>query len=625
VSLPGERPSIGYPISGATVYLLDESGEPVPAGSPGEIYIGGGGVGRGYRNLEEATAAYFLADPFSGVSGGRMFRTGDRGIRRPDGQIEFLGRNDRQVKIRGQRIELDEIAAVLSQHPKIQFATTNVHLSATGEKQLVGYVLPFDNAAAPNSDELQIYLLQRVPDYMVPPFFVRLYQVPESHSGKIDWKALPAPNEENLLERTPSIAASTPIEETLLTLMRNLLEDSAVEVDDNFFLAGGHSLLGMQLVMRVQEECGIDLTLQQIYEAPTVSRLAKLIEKLREEQRLATTWADLLGRNEVGIDDNFFEVGGNSEMLAVLQQRIKRQSVKDIPVAELFQNPTIRQQTELILKEAKSKAKLPAGVVPFQLAKGRQTVFWVHYLHIDLAREWTGEQQIVFVRLTLQDLETLGGAPTLQSIAACMVSKILTSQPTGPYILGGLCLGGILAYEVAVQLRAAGAGVASLILLDSPNPSCVKPQYSTTPKLWHAGYILKRISRLGARRSILTFRTRVFRSSPKVATAAAAEKFAVQQLIETAATSYQPPRYEGNVLLLLAADRAPNVNFLSGWKAVVARDLQVKYVNAHHTELTKMPHVRDVAEAIASHLQSQTAAVRGETECIESTNAASCG
>jgi amino acid adenylation domain-containing protein len=284
---PGTQgaPPIGRPIAGASVYLLNENGEQVPDGSTGEIYIGGGGVGRGYRNLPESSERSFLPDrfagaPVAGAPGARMYRTGDRGVRRPDGEIEFRGRLDRQTKIRGQRVELDEIGSVLAQHPSIDFATATTNISEAGEKQLVAYLLPKGNASVPTARELQSHLLHSLPDYMIPATFVRLHALPLSPNGKVDLNMLPQPTGANLLESKAAKAPATPIEEKLLTVMRELLKNDAVSAEDNFFLAGGHSLLGMQLVMRLRDAFGVDLTLQQLFESPTVERLALVVETM---------------------------------------------------------------------------------------------------------------------------------------------------------------------------------------------------------------------------------------------------------------------------------------------------------------------------------------------------------
>jgi amino acid adenylation domain-containing protein len=277
---PGSHgaPPIGRPIAGASVYLLNEHREQVRDGVMGEIYIGGNGVGRGYRNQPDLTERSFLYDPFAGEPGARMYRTGDRGVRWPDGQIEFRGRLDRQTKIRGYRIELDEIGTVLTRHASLDFATAVTNVSDEGENQLVAYVLPKNNVAVPTAHELQNHLLSSLPSYMIPDTFVRLHALPVSPNGKLDLKMLPQPTKANLLGRTTSKAPATPIEEKLLIMMQDLLRDDALGLEDNFFLAGGHSLLGMQLVMRLRAAFGVDLSLRQFFEAPTVERLAVLIE-----------------------------------------------------------------------------------------------------------------------------------------------------------------------------------------------------------------------------------------------------------------------------------------------------------------------------------------------------------
>jgi len=273
-------PPIGRPIAGASVYLLSETGEAVPDGRVGEIYIGGSGVGRGYRNLPEATERSFLPDPFAGVGGARMYRTGDRGVRRPDGEIEFHGRLDRQTKIGGRRVELDEIGSTLIEHPSIDFATAVSDTSQGRENPLVAYILLRENAIVPTVHELQRHLLRSLPTYMIPDTFVRLDALPLSPNGKLELAMLPPPTQANLLDRVPAELPATPFQERVLTAVRELLDNDTVGLEDNFFLAGGHSLLGMQLVMRLRDAFGVDLSLRQLLDAPTVERLALLVETM---------------------------------------------------------------------------------------------------------------------------------------------------------------------------------------------------------------------------------------------------------------------------------------------------------------------------------------------------------
>jgi acyl-coenzyme A synthetase/AMP-(fatty) acid ligase/aryl carrier-like protein len=278
---PGSEglPPIGYPIAGAAVYLLDEQGERVPDGAVGEIYIGGSGVARGYRNLPELTEKSFLSDPFSTAAGARMYRTGDLGKRRADGQIEFCGRRDRQVKIRGQRVELDEIGNVLMQRSDITFAVATESRSGAGETQIRAYIRSGDDNPVPVAQNLREFLLRSLPDYMIPSSFVSLKAIPLSANGKLDFTMLTSEVDLLPLQEIEE-APSTPIEERLLLVMREVLENNGIGINDNFFLAGGHSLLGMQLLMRLKKSFGTDLTLRHLFAAPTVKRLALTVEQM---------------------------------------------------------------------------------------------------------------------------------------------------------------------------------------------------------------------------------------------------------------------------------------------------------------------------------------------------------
>jgi len=272
-------PSIGKAIKGTTVYLLDEQKQPVAAGETGEMFLGGGSVGRGYRNLPEQTAQSFLPDPFSAAPGARMYKTGDMARLLPDGQIAFLGRVDSQEKIRGNRIELDEIVSVLNRHEAVAFNVVVTSADAGVEKHLIAYVLPVEGEV-PTVKELQEFAALSLPSYMIPSKYVRLSTLPLSTNGKTDRSALPEPSEENSLPESGSREPNSEIEEALLTLVRGLLKSDDIGVEDDFFLMGGHSLLGTQLVLRARESFGVMLTLRDLFEAGTVAGLAERIEVL---------------------------------------------------------------------------------------------------------------------------------------------------------------------------------------------------------------------------------------------------------------------------------------------------------------------------------------------------------
>jgi thioesterase domain-containing protein/acyl carrier protein len=603
VVVPGSTgaPAIGRPIAGTRIYLLNEEGRQVSDDGIGEIYIGGKGLGRGYRNLPDATQWSFVSDPFAGIAGARMYRTGDRGKRRPNGEIEFRGRLDRQTKIRGQRIELDEIGSVLEGHPKIRFATAVVRRAARGEDQIVGYILPREDSTLPTTKELQEHLLQSLPEYMVPAVFVRLQALPLSPNGKIDLTALAAPSDENLLERPVAKTPSTPTEEKLLVLVRELLEQPAVTIEDNFFLAGGHSLLGMQLVMRLRNAFDVDLSLRELFESPTVERLAVTVERRQTEQRLTQIWIDLLTGPVVGLETSFFESGGNAQLLKTLQERIAEEFGKRFTVEELGEHSTIGKQAKLICHTVSEAPALPPGVLPLKTSTTRNAIFWVHYLSTNLARAMDDDQAFVHISLATEDIASLGSAPSMHDIAASLVLKILATQPKGPYMIGGYCIGGILAYEISSQLQASGHEVSLLILLDTPSPSYFESPNLLTPRLRHPLYLLKRIIRLGPKASFERIRKRL--TDTVKARPARTEVDFVQSMIETAAASYLPAKYIGKVALILAEDHPPHIDFLSEWRLLVPNSLHTQYLLAHHSELMDESVVQTVANAMASQIK----------------------
>lgn len=599
-------PPIGRPIDGARIYLLNEDRNEVPDGSVGEIFIGGNGVGCGYRDLPILTEENFLPDPFASTPGARMYRTGDHGIRRQDGEIEFRGRIDRQIKIHGQRIELDEIGNILAQHSCIEFAVATCNLLEKGEKQLIAHVLLKENAHVPSVGELQRHLRLSLPDYMVPAVFSRLKALPLSQNMKIDLAGLAQSTDFNILEMLPAKEPSTPIERELLSIVQQLLESDSVSIDANFFLAGGHSLLGMQLLMRIRAAFKVDLTLQQLFDAPTVEQLALLITARQHEAGLTLIWEDLLGRKHIGLDENFFDLGGHPAMISVLQDRIVQEFEHAIPIYQLFQNPTIRLQAELTLTKAKPERALPPGVFSLRSSGIHPAIFWVHYLNVNLLKEFGEDQPIVLVTLTKTDIGSLGKEPSLRMIAERIVDKILATQSKGPFNIGGLCIGSVLAYEVARQLREAGHEVSLLVLLDAPSPSYLKSYNSITAKLMRPRYRLERMIRLGLRQTLFNFRKRLIKYSAgstrsKVAWNEIAE---AHDLIEAAAFDYQPERYEGRVLLLLATERIPHGEFLPGWQAIVSENLCTTFVDGYHRELMTSQNVRGIAKVILSHLAS---------------------
>ena len=275
-----QRPSIGRPIDGAEIYIVDESLNPVPRGEIGELCIGGAGVGRGYVNSPELTAKKFVPDPFMNNPGARLYRTGDRARWLPDGQIEYIGRVDNLIKIQGYRIEPNEIISVLDRHPAILASAVVARWDGMENPRLVAYIVLDGAQRRPTITELRELVRSRLPAYMMPAIFIVMPDLPMNTNGKLDREALPAPVAANVLPDENYLAPRTVLEAKLSALVANLLGVAQVGVNDNLFLIGGHSLFGTQLIARMRDNFGVELPLRSVFESPTPALLAQEIERL---------------------------------------------------------------------------------------------------------------------------------------------------------------------------------------------------------------------------------------------------------------------------------------------------------------------------------------------------------
>ncbi len=273
---------IGRPISNTQVYLLDRALRLVPAGVTGELYIGGDGLARGYNNRPDLTAERFVPDPFSVVPGARLYRTGDLARYKSDGTIDFLGRRDFQVKVRGFRIELEEVEAALSCHPSIRQCVVTVR-SDGADKQLVAYAV-LDEARTLTVAEMRSFMREKVPDYMVPTQFITLDAFPLTPNGKIDRRALLAFDVKTPETYEDYAAPRTPIEELLVGIWSEVLDVSLVGIRDNFFDLGGHSLRATQIASRVSDAFQIPLPIRLLFESPTIEAMAAFIEAERNSK-----------------------------------------------------------------------------------------------------------------------------------------------------------------------------------------------------------------------------------------------------------------------------------------------------------------------------------------------------
>ena len=529
---------IGRPASDVSIYILDPSGEPVPAGVAGEIYAGGDGVARGYLNQPKFTAERFLEDPFEAKPGARMYRTGDVGRWLPDGSIEFLGRNDMQVKIRGYRIELGEIENRLAAYPGVRDALVMVREETPGDKRLVAY---YTGDSGLDAGALRSHLSTSLPGYMVPPSYIHLASLPLTVNGKLDRSALPAP-------KSNAIAAS-----------------------------GG---------------------------------------KLHNENleiMMARLWADVLNLAHVGIDDDFFDIGGHSLLVLKLLSRVESALGIRVPVAFLFQNPKLGQFCDAL---AQRRANAPA------LRKTRKVIPFLWLDAGPFLRPLTESLRPVcdVTQIWLRDLEWERPKPvsSLEEIASMVVDTIRESYPEGPYLLGGFCFSGSLAYETAQQLRALGYEVPLLVMIQS---------YTFRGRAKRTVYdrLLPRIQMEKAYFSTLTRESLAARASHwmhRVQNAFAQQRSAeepnaeprtyenfgtiVWQDVMGAIETYVPKPYPGRTIYFQAQDRFQTrfYDWAREWRPLIAEQGEFYQIPGSHETMVEQPNLQQISDKLFEAIQN---------------------
>lgn len=277
--------SIGRPIANTQVYVLDAHRRPTPIGVPGELYIGGEGLARGYLNRPELNAEKFVSNPFRPDPPSRLYRTGDLCCWSADGQLEFHGRSDHQVKLRGHRIELGEIESVLGEHPCVTQSVVMLRKDRPGDERLTAYCVPAAKSALPIA-ELKSHLRSRVPEYMVPSVFVELSALPLTSNGKVNRQALPLPDDARPDLETGYVAPCTAVEQRLAKIWRETLGIDKVGLEDDFFDLGGHSLLAVKLFARIEQEFGRKLPLATLFQHGSISHFARLLDESAQDSRL---------------------------------------------------------------------------------------------------------------------------------------------------------------------------------------------------------------------------------------------------------------------------------------------------------------------------------------------------
>ncbi|CAN5873759.1 N/A [soil metagenome] len=329
----GSSITIGRPLDGIAANVLDDDLQPVSNDVPGELFIGGVGLARGYHHRASLTAERFVPDPYSPDPGARMYRSGDHVRRLPSGELVFVGRVDDQVKIRGFRVELGEVEAALEAHPDVRKAVVIARGASPSEMRLLAYVVPAQQGLS--SADVVASVARRLPAHMVPSIVLVVDAFPMTPAGKIDRPALPDP--------PVTDAAGAGRVHELSALFAEILELPRVGIDDNFFELGGHSLLAAQLAQRLEELLGTEVPLGLIFDAPTAQELAVALLPYDRAQTIAGLFAEVLELPSVGLDDNFFELGGHSILVAQLVERITEVMGSEVALGDVFDFATPRE------------------------------------------------------------------------------------------------------------------------------------------------------------------------------------------------------------------------------------------------------------------------------------------
>ena len=563
--------SIGRPLSNTTVFLLDESLNPVPVGVVGEIYIGGDGLANGYLNRPELTEERFVHVPAQKIlaSAGdgtpvRLYRTGDLAKYLPTGEIEYIGRQDHQVKIRGYRIELGEIESVIDSHPDIAEAVVLAVRDENDHRMVAFYSLQPDSQI--RYEELREYVRERLPNYMVPTSWVYIERFALNGNGKIDRqllesKAMALPTEgENTSER-----AIDELEVKLTWIWQKVLGLGAIGVKDNFFDIGGHSLAAVRVFSEIERFLGCRLPLATLFQAPTIKSLSQLIR----DGGWRSSWRSLVPVRTGGTKPPFFcihAVGGN-----------------------------ILEYNEL------------AG-------------------HLSSDQPFYG----------LQSIGLDGHAKPLtdiRSMAAAYIREIREVQPHGPYYLGGRSFGGSIAFEIASQLRDEGEDIAMLAIFDSYPKGWLKLYTPDEARDYRRRFLRLRLKRhlqiwlrlgmldklrygaikIGYKSRKIRNRTRqIFRRVEPASASVQSVLRKIEEINYSAFIGYVPKVYEGKVTFFCADEEVCPEENLTGWRRLAAGGVDVINVPGDHQTMIKQPHVAKLAQSLEEAIQKGVGETSGD-------------
>ncbi|MCU1267649.1 MAG: amino acid adenylation domain protein [Acidobacteria bacterium] len=527
-----DEPSIGCPVANTSAYVLDAHLQPVPVGVPGELHLSGAGLARGYLQRPDLTAEKFVPDPFNSNAGARMYKTGDLARYQTDGTIQFLGRLDHQVKLRGYRIELGEIEAALREHPATKDTVVIVRDSPNGNRELIAYV-----AAADKSDlvaELRGLLKTKLPDYMVPGYFVVLDVLPLTPNGKIDRRALPSPDRTRP-EFLPSRSAP-----------RNQVEE-----------------------------------------------------------QLAAIWKDVIELDQVGVNDDFFEVGGHSLLAVRLLAEIEKAFGQKIPLVSLFRHTTIESLAQLLSNGIDSGSW--STLVEIQKGDHRPPLFCVSMPNVNalgykaLARHLGAEQGVFGLQAQYpEDLQGEHSQMAVEQLATDYLEAIRAVAQHGPYQLVGMCRGAHIAFEMARRLREQGEEVALVGILDT------WVLENTYNKFLYVEYYARRLRAslgLGLRDQLDLIRKKTGRSDAGEVAAASTANSELSNPMHAyfPGPDFQPKTYAGRVAVFRARKQPFNrVRDKSlGWATLALGGVDLHYIPGRHgADVLREPHVQVLAAEV---------------------------
>ena len=591
-------PPIGRPIANTQIFVLDRHSNPVPVGVPGELHIGGVSLARGYLNRPELTAERFITDPFSREPGARLYRTGDVARYLSDGTIEYAGRVDDQVKVRGYRIELGEVEAILSQHPAVRETAVMVREDNPGDKRLVAYVV-LEEEQAPSVSEV-ISLIKKG-DHLVAHAGPRADQSP----GGSELRGY-------LKERLPEYmvpSAFVVLEELPLTPSGKVNRRVLPAPD------------------------GARPELNKTFVAPRDTL----------ELQLTKMWERTLGVARIGVKDNFFDLGGHSLLAVRLFAQIEKTFDKNLPLATLFQAPTIEQLADILRQ--RGWATPWTSLVAIQPGGSKPPFFCVHagggqvFFYRDLAHRLGPDQP--FYGLQIRSLNGVD-APhdTVEDMAAHYITEMRTLQPEGPYFLGGASFGGVVAFEMAQQLHAQSQKVGLIALFDTNGPNYPRLLPGVTSRRLKLNHLKQRVEHhLGSLRMLepkgkLTYFVEKANKIPQLIKQSLKNRFrkiaprlyrtigrelppALQKshnIILQAYNEYVPQVYPGQVTIFRARTQMIGVypDPTLGWDGLAARGLEVHEITGFHGAMIAEPRVRFLAEKLTDCLAKARAAEPSE-------------